>query len=148
MQLRVKHEQLVRAPLEVVWAASVDLMRQPEWQPKVRSVDVLTPGPVAPGTRYKLHARAGGQRVPIDVEVIEMAPMRMITYRMDYSTQKFTTLDRTELADVDNGVMVIMSSWFLNIGAVRLGISKTFRFMEQRQLHSMATRFAALVERG
>lgn len=108
MPLRNKHEQLVRAALETVWAAGVDLTRQPEWQPKVRSVDVLPPGPVDP-------------------------------------TQKFTTLDRIELADVGGGVLVAMSSWFLNIGAVRLGISKTFRFVEHRQLRGMATRFAAVV---
>ncbi|MGH3761356.1 SRPBCC family protein [Actinophytocola sp.] len=83
MLLRVKHEQFVRAPLVAVWAASVDLMRQPEWQPNVRSVDALAPGPVAPGMRYRLHTRAGVQRIPVDVEIIEMDPMRMITYRMD-----------------------------------------------------------------
>jgi hypothetical protein len=71
--------------------------------------------------------RTGGQRVPVGVEIAEMAP---------------------ELADVSNGVLVTWFSWFLNIGAVRLGISRAVRLLEQRQLRSMATRFAAVVEQG
>jgi hypothetical protein len=148
LPLRLRHEQLIRAPLDVVWAAGVDPMRQPEFQPRVRSVEVLTPGPVALGTKYRMHAWVASVHIPVDVEVVEMHPMRMITYRTDYPTQKFTTLDRTEAADVGNGVLLTMSSWFLRVGAMRLGMSRAFRFMEKRQLRTMAARFAAVVEQS
>jgi uncharacterized protein YndB with AHSA1/START domain len=148
MRFRFRHEQLVRAPLEAVWAADVDPVRQPEWQSNLHSVEVLTPGPVIPGMRYRLHAQVAGRHIPVDVEVIEMDPMRVITYRMDVPTQKFTTLDRTEMTDVGDGVLVTMSSWFLRIGPVQLGLSKAFRFMEKRRLRDTTARFAAVVEQG
>lgn len=148
MPLRIRHEQLVRAPLAAVWAACADPVRQTAWQTGLQSVEMLTPEPFGPGSWYRLHMRVAGTRVPVDVEVLEVVAPRLLTHRVHYTKQKFTTLDRCELVDVGDGVLTTTSSWFERVGAVQLAMSRATRFLEVRRYHRAAARFAAVVEQG
>lgn len=44
----------IEAPADMVWSVTSDVERWPTWMPTVRSVTALTPGAMAPGSRYLL----------------------------------------------------------------------------------------------
>lgn len=44
----------IEAPADLVWSVTCDIERWPTWMPTVQSVTALTPGAMAPGSRYLL----------------------------------------------------------------------------------------------
>jgi hypothetical protein len=52
--MRVSHAIDVHAPAEVVWSATVDVERWPEWTPTVKSVRRLDSGPLKPGSIVRI----------------------------------------------------------------------------------------------
>lgn len=52
--MRISHAIHIDAPLEVVWATTVDIERWPEWTPTVRSVKRLDTGPLRRGSAARL----------------------------------------------------------------------------------------------
>ena len=52
--MRVSHTIQISAPLDRVWAVTVDLERWPHWTPTVTSVERLDTGPVQRGSRVRL----------------------------------------------------------------------------------------------
>jgi hypothetical protein len=48
---------VIDAPIEAVWEAVADVERQPLWMREMRSVRLLTPGPVGVGTRGEADVR-------------------------------------------------------------------------------------------
>jgi len=64
----------VDAPIGQTWAALVDLARQPEWMTDLKSVEILTPGPLRVGSRATAAVRILGIAVADPVEVVELAP--------------------------------------------------------------------------
>jgi uncharacterized membrane protein len=45
----------IQAPAAYVWAVLVDVERWPEWSPTVTSIERLDPGPLALGSRTRIH---------------------------------------------------------------------------------------------
>jgi uncharacterized protein YndB with AHSA1/START domain len=50
-----RHSIVIHAPLEVVWRVHTDLESWPEWQSGVGSMELLTPGPLRPGSAFRWH---------------------------------------------------------------------------------------------
>jgi uncharacterized membrane protein len=65
---------VVDAPIERVWRELIDIERQPRWMTEMKSVRVLTPGPVGVGTRGEATVRILGISVNDPVEVTEFTP--------------------------------------------------------------------------
>jgi uncharacterized membrane protein len=52
--MRVSHTIQIHAPLDRVWAVTLDLERWPDWTPTVTSVQRLDTGPVEVGSRVRM----------------------------------------------------------------------------------------------
>ena len=57
--------------------------RATAWDPGVREGELLTPGPVALGSRFRLVARFLGRDIPLEYEVVELVPGRRITFHAE-----------------------------------------------------------------
>ena len=74
---RSKQEVIINAPLEAVWAFSMDLTKIPEFHPRVVKVDLLSGKALRePGASYKCHL-SGGKHTCIEKD-IEIIPLRKI----------------------------------------------------------------------
>lgn len=73
----------VDAPIGETWAALVDLARQPAWMTDLKSVEILTPGPLRVGSRATATVRILGITVADPVEVVELAPPHRYGIRHD-----------------------------------------------------------------
>lgn len=74
---RSKQKVIIDAPLEEVWAFSMDLTKIPTFHPRVVKVDLLSgKGCREPGVAYQCHLR-GGKHTCIEMDV-EIVPMRKI----------------------------------------------------------------------
>ena len=72
MQIAV--ECLVEAPPEVVFAAAADISNWPRFISGVQSVELLTPGPVAVGTRFRETRIMFGRQATEEMTVAEIEP--------------------------------------------------------------------------
>jgi ligand-binding SRPBCC domain-containing protein len=74
---RSKQEVVINAPLEEVWAFSMDLTKIPTFHPRVVKVDLLSgKAQREPGVAYQCHL-AGGKHTCIEKD-IEIVPMEKI----------------------------------------------------------------------
>jgi uncharacterized membrane protein len=72
---------VVDAPIEAVWDVLADVPGQPRWMTEMKSVRILTPGPVAVGTRAEATIRVLGMRVTDEVTVSAFEPPRRFAIR-------------------------------------------------------------------
>jgi hypothetical protein len=74
---RSKQEVVIHAPLEAVWAFSMDLTKIPEFHPRVVKVDLVAGQSFRePGVSYKCHL-SGGKHTCIEKD-IEIVPLEKI----------------------------------------------------------------------
>src|SRR5262245_66578439 len=74
---RSKQEVVINAPLEAVWAFSMDLTKIPEFHPRVVKVDLLAGKSFRePGVPYQCHL-SGGKHTCIEKD-IEIVPLEKI----------------------------------------------------------------------
>lgn len=74
---------VVDAPIEQVWAMLADIERQPEWMTEMKSVRVLTEGPVGVGTECEAEVRMFGIAVVDPVTITEFEPPMRYAIRHD-----------------------------------------------------------------
>ena len=65
---------VIDAPIDRVWAVLADIEGQPRWMHEMKSVRVLTPGPVRVGTRGEATVRVFGMATTDPVTVTEFEP--------------------------------------------------------------------------
>jgi hypothetical protein len=71
---RSKQEVIINAPVETVWSFSIDLMKIPDFHPRVLKVDLLSGKALRePGASYRCHL-FGGKHTCIekDIEIIPL----------------------------------------------------------------------------
>jgi hypothetical protein len=74
---RSKQEVIINAPLETVWAFSMDITRIPTFHPRVVKVELLSgKARREPGVSYQCHL-AGGKHTCVEKD-IEIVPMQKI----------------------------------------------------------------------
>jgi uncharacterized protein YndB with AHSA1/START domain len=72
------HETRIGAPPERVFALLADAGRQSEWHPRVKSVERLTDGPPATGSRYRGSYRGFGS---VEFETLELLHPGRVAFR-------------------------------------------------------------------
>lgn len=72
---------VIRRPVSEVFAYLDDIEREREWQPNLREVEQVPPGPSSVGTRKRYVSEFMGKRVENTYEVVEMGPGWRVVYR-------------------------------------------------------------------
>jgi uncharacterized membrane protein len=72
----IHSEVIVRAPIERTWAGLADIPGQMRWMTEMKSLRVLTPGPIRVGTEAVALVRALGIPVRDPIEVTDWDPPR------------------------------------------------------------------------
>ena len=86
MQITV--ETLINAPRAEVFALAIDLARWPEFIKAIEKIEVLTPGPVRVGTRFRETRRMYGRRATEEMTLAELAaPERIVLTAENYGTR-------------------------------------------------------------
>jgi|ERR687892_544171 hypothetical protein len=67
-------ERLIRAPREIVFAVAIDILRWPEVIASIERIELLTPGPVGVGSRFRETRRMFGREATEEMTVSELAP--------------------------------------------------------------------------
>jgi uncharacterized protein YndB with AHSA1/START domain len=80
-EVDVRTETVIRRPVEQVAAYAGDPANAPEWYANIRSVEQLTPPPVAVGSRMAFVASFLGRRLAYTYEVVESEPGRRLVMR-------------------------------------------------------------------
>jgi uncharacterized membrane protein len=79
----VRTETVIRCPVDDVAAYAGDPANAPEWYANIRSVEWLTPPPVAVGSRMAFVASFLGRRLAYTYEVVEQEPGRLVMRTAD-----------------------------------------------------------------
>ncbi|MCP2164072.1 SRPBCC family protein [Goodfellowiella coeruleoviolacea] len=129
----------VNAPLAHVWAVLTDVARWPEWTPSVREVRRLDGGPLAVGSRTRIHQ----PRLPAAVwRVTELAEQQGFTWQT--VSGGVTTVAGHRLAAADDGVTVTFSIEQTGllaplVGLLTAGLTRKYVDMEARGLRQRCT---------
>jgi hypothetical protein len=67
-------ERLFAAPREIVFAVAIDIPRWPEVISSIDRIELLTPGPIAVGSRFRETRRMFGREATEEMTVSELAP--------------------------------------------------------------------------
>jgi uncharacterized protein YndB with AHSA1/START domain len=144
--LRYRVQRLVRARPEVLWELLTDPHLAAVAQRAVKRVEVFTPGPVGPGTRYRQFARALGVPVTMDVEVQDFEPFHRVTARTHYPADGTRSLDEFLLEPVAGGTLVTSTSWVLGPGRLRRAVLALARPVDLRTVRRGLAQLAEVAE--
>jgi hypothetical protein len=72
---------LIRRPIEQVFDFVADERNEPVYNPKMRSVEKTTPGPIGIGTLWHVVMESGKRSSPLELEVTEYARLRRLGSR-------------------------------------------------------------------
>ena len=96
---------VVHRPADVVFAFISDPRNLPQWRPEHLAVDMLTPEPIGPGSRFREHVRLpGGSEVVGQEEYLDYEPNRRFTSHVPEVPE--TNFDETTFQPVDDGTRV------------------------------------------
>lgn len=76
--MRIKVDTVARASAEAAFAAAIDIASWPRFMSAMESVEVLTPGAVATGTRFRETRRMFGRSASEEMTVAEIDPQRRL----------------------------------------------------------------------
>lgn len=88
MRIEVAHE--IAAPAEIVFAVLADIPRWPEVLPVIRSLEMLTPGPVAVGTRFRETRVMHGREASEEMTVATLEPPRRLVLTAESHGARYT----------------------------------------------------------
>jgi len=103
---RMHMEIVVDAPLQHVWDYASNVERQPEWMHEMKRVEMLTPGPIAIGSRGRATVRIFGISTTDDVVITRLEPPHTFGIRHE---GKFTGEGLLEFSAV--GVQKTLIRW-------------------------------------
>ena len=128
--LQVESTITINRPVEEVFAFSTDWDKYPLWESEVLESQALTPGPLAPGQRYRHVARFMGRRLEAEGIVTAFEPNRRMCFRVTSrpfpwsGCQSFETVPGGTMADVERDpewMDGVLDSKRLDAGPLRPG---------------------------
>ncbi|MBL8746868.1 MAG: SRPBCC family protein [Phycisphaerae bacterium] len=81
----------VNAPIERAYAVLTELDRATERIPNIKRLEVLTPGPVGRGTRFRETRMMFGKEATETLEITDVQPGRSITFEAGSCGARFST---------------------------------------------------------
>jgi hypothetical protein len=109
---------IVPTPPDQVFDRLSRFDRAEEWDPGVREGTMLTPAPVALGSRFRLVARFLGRDVPLEYEVVELTPGRRIAVRAE--TEAVVSHDVLTFVPGSDGTVLVYDARLEPKGLLRL----------------------------
>jgi Polyketide cyclase / dehydrase and lipid transport len=125
------------APPEVAFAANLDIPNWPRFIDSVERVGILTPGPVAVGTRFRATRLIGGQPESREFKLAAMdAPWRLVFTGVDLGLRRVLT---SEIVPHGSGSRLTLTfqSAPLTFGARLRGL---FSFLKRRRVRKQLRR--------
>ena len=93
--MKLGFDHVVTCPATAFWAVISDPARRKEWNASVRSLEVLTPGPPAVGTRWREQTWGLGS---FTIEIVEYEPPRRFAeVTVDGRSDLWLALDLTPI---------------------------------------------------
>jgi hypothetical protein len=119
--------------------------RAAEWDPGVETGEMLTPEPVALGSRFRLVARFLGRRIPLEYEIADFECDERIVLRAESSSVR--SVDTITFEDDDQGSVVVYDA---QLDAKRFGgladplLAIVFHRIGDRAAAGLRTRLATV----
>ncbi|MDX1747812.1 MAG: SRPBCC family protein [Halobacteriales archaeon] len=79
--MEIRNSVVIDRRVEDVWHRATDLESWPEWNSQLVTTEVISEGPVRPGTKYRYTARAMGRNTEHESEITQFDPPRRICFR-------------------------------------------------------------------
>jgi hypothetical protein len=104
--MRITLATWIDAPVEVAYAAVTDVASWPQFISGIERVEMLTPGPIAAGARFRETRVMFGRRATEEMSVAEAVPLRRLVltadnhgtaYRIEHSFETEGSRSRLEL---------------------------------------------------
>jgi carbon monoxide dehydrogenase subunit G len=74
---------LINRPLETVSSFVSNPLNVPRWQPAMREIKPLSPGPVGPGSKFQVRSEMMGQKIEGVMEVVVLEPDKKFVIQMN-----------------------------------------------------------------
>jgi Polyketide cyclase / dehydrase and lipid transport len=117
----------IAATTEKVFGYVTDVTREPEWNPQMREVAKLTPGPIGTGTRYRVRFGRG-----VGVAIIENTAFdRPRSWSAISRSPRLDVRFRGQVTDIPGGCRLAVRTELLPHGALR-GLSPFLRQVMHR----------------
>jgi uncharacterized protein YndB with AHSA1/START domain len=71
----------IAAPPSAVIAFIADPVNAPRWMKALEVAELITPGPIGPGSRFREVMTAGGERIEAICEIVELDPDRRYAWK-------------------------------------------------------------------
>lgn len=98
----------IAAPADAVWAVLTDVERWPDWTASIRTVHKLEDGPLAPGSRVRIHQ----PRLPAAVWTVSVVdPGRFFEWRNESAGLTSVAGHRVEPAADGSSIATLSIDW-------------------------------------
>ena len=104
--MQIVVETIIDAPPPAVFAVAADIAAWPQFMGGIRDVDILTPGPIASGTRFRETRIMFGRTAAEDMTIAEFQPpSRLLLTAFNHGTDY--TVDHT-LTSAGSGTRLLL----------------------------------------
>jgi len=122
----------IAATPEAVFDYCTDVLREPEWNPKLLAVEKLTAGPIGLGTRFRIRLEGVGWSTAENIAFerpgywAAASASRLLDVRIEW-----------EVTPAGRGVRLCVRTLLLPHGVLRLGLPVFRRIMRQQWEHHL-----------
>jgi hypothetical protein len=110
-----------------------DLTREPEWNPKAKRVEKVTPGPIGVGTRYEAEFLKGN---PMTIELVRFE--RPIRWESVGRSRRLDAKGEGRVFGTEEGARLVMRMKLRPKGTLRLLLPMLGRFMHKQEERNLA----------
>jgi hypothetical protein len=133
---------IARSP-EDVFDYCTDLTREPEWNPKAKRVEKVSPGPIGRGTRYEAEFLKGN---PTTIEFVRFD--RPLGWESVGCSRRLDAKGEGRVSATEDGAHLVMRMELRPKGTLRLLLPIMGRFMHKQEERNLAAIKQALEGSG